>query len=59
MNNTSSSFQATGYNHAQQTQIIGTSGLKIFAGEDLTAGDRKRLQQLQSDYWLKQQMEEK
>lgn len=30
MNQTS--FQATGYNHAQQTQIIGTSGLKIFSG---------------------------
>lgn len=55
MNHTSS-FQSTGYNHAQQTQILGTSGLKIFTGEDLTAGDRKRLQQLQSDYWYKQQM---
>lgn len=30
MNKTS--FQATGYNHAQQTQMIGTSGLKIFSG---------------------------
>ncbi len=30
MNTTS--FQSTGYNHAQQTQVIGTSGLKIFGG---------------------------
>jgi hypothetical protein len=57
MNTTS--FQSTMYNHPQQTKMIGTSGLKIFEGEDLTAGDRKRLQQLQSDYWLKQQMDEK
>ena len=27
-----SSFQNTGYNHALQTQILGPSGLKIFAG---------------------------
>lgn len=25
-----SSFQSTNYNHAQQTQVIGTSGIKIF-----------------------------
>lgn len=31
-----SSFQSTGYNHALQTQILGPSGLKIFAGEDLS-----------------------
>ena len=30
--NQTSSFQSTGYNHAQQTQIFGTSGLKIFTG---------------------------
>jgi len=54
MNQTS--FQSTGYNHAQQTQIMGTSGLKIFGGEDLTYGDRKKLQQLQANSWYKQQM---
>lgn len=52
-------FQATGYSHAQQTQIMGTSGLKILAGEDLTAGDRKKLQQLQASSWYKQQIQEK
>lgn len=57
MNQTS--FNSTVYNHAQQTQILGTSGLKIFSGEDLTAGDRKKMQQFQSNYWYKQQMEEK
>ena len=31
-----SSFQNTGYNHTLQTQILGPSGLKIFAGEDLS-----------------------
>lgn len=31
-----SSFQSTGYNHSLQTQILGPSGLKIFAGEDLS-----------------------
>ena len=31
-----SSFQNTGYNHAVQTQILGPSGVKIFAGEDLS-----------------------
>lgn len=34
--NTATSFQTTQYNHAQQTQILGQSGLKIFAGEDLS-----------------------
>lgn len=29
-------FQTSNYSHAQQTQILGTSGLKIFAGEDLS-----------------------
>lgn len=57
MNTTS--FQSTGYNHAQQTQVLGTSGLKILGGEDLTAGDRRRLQQLQASNWYQQQMEEK
>lgn len=57
MSNTT--FQATGYSHAQQTQIMGTSGLKILAGEDLTAGDRKKLQQLQANNWYKQQIQEK
>ena len=57
MNQTS--LHSTGYNHAQQTQILGTSGLKIFSGADLTAGDRKKMQQFQSNYWYKQQMEEK
>jgi hypothetical protein len=55
--NTTSSFQSTGYNHAQQTQILGTSGLKIFGGEDLTAGDRKKIQQIQANEWYKQQAE--
>lgn len=55
MNTTS--FQATGYNHAQQTQVLGTSGLKILGGEDLTAGDRKKLQQLQAHNWYQQQMQ--
>lgn len=31
-----SSFQNTGYDHALQAQILGPSGLKIFAGEDLS-----------------------
>lgn len=31
-----SSFQSTTYNHSLQTQILGPSGLKIFAGEDLS-----------------------
>lgn len=31
-----SSFQSTTYNHTYQTQILGPSGLKIFAGEDLS-----------------------
>lgn len=57
MNTTS--FQSTGYNHAQQTQVLGTSGLKILGGEDLTAGDRRKLQQLQASNWYQQQMEEK
>jgi hypothetical protein len=34
MNTTS--FQSTTYNHAQQSQIQGYSGLKIFDGEDLS-----------------------
>lgn len=34
MNTTS--FQTTHYNHAQQVQIQGQSGLKIFDGEDLS-----------------------
>lgn len=34
MNTTS--FQTNQYNHAHQTQIQGQSGLKIFAGEDLS-----------------------
>ena len=34
MNTTS--FQTNHYNHLQQTQIQGQSGLKIFAGEDLS-----------------------
>jgi hypothetical protein len=55
MNTTS--FQSTGYNHFQQRQILGSSGLKILEGEDLTYGDRKKMQQLQSNHWYKQQME--
>ncbi len=31
-----SSFQSSTYNHALQTQILGPSSLKIFAGEDLS-----------------------
>lgn len=64
MNTTS--FQSNQYNHQQQTQLLGHSGLKIMAGEDLSRcfvylayGDRKRLQQMQSDAWWRQQMEEK
>lgn len=34
MNTTS--FQTNHYNHLQQTQIQGQSGLKILAGEDLS-----------------------
>lgn len=34
MNTTS--FQTNQYNHLQQTQIQGQSGLKIMAGEDLS-----------------------
>ncbi len=34
MNTTS--FQTNQYNHLQQTQIHGQSGLKILAGEDLS-----------------------
>ena len=55
--NTTSSFQSTGYNHAQQTQILGTSGLKILGGDNLTTGDRKKIQQIQANEWYKQQAE--
>lgn len=34
MNTTS--FQTNQYNHTHQTQIHGTSGLKILGGEDLS-----------------------
>jgi hypothetical protein len=34
MNTTS--FQGSNYSHFQQTQILGTSGLKILDGEDLS-----------------------
>lgn len=54
MNTTS--FQSTSYNHTQQAKILGTSGLKILEGEDLTYGDRKKMQQIQANYWYKQQM---
>lgn len=30
------SFQSSTYNHSLQTQILGPSGLKVFAGEDLS-----------------------
>jgi hypothetical protein len=56
------SFQSSTYTHAFQSQIHGPSNLKIFDGEDLStswvyiaSGDRKRIQQLQSDIWWRQQ----
>jgi len=47
------------YDHKTQKDRIGVSSLKIFDGEDLTAGDRKRIQQLQQRDWIEQQIREK
>jgi len=47
------------YDHKAQKDAIGVSSLKIFDGEDLTGGDRRRIQQLQQRDWIDQQIKEK
>lgn len=47
------------YDHKVQKDRIGVSSLKIFDGEDLTYGDRKRIQALQQKDWIDQQIKEK
>jgi len=51
--------QGTFYDHNVQKSNIGVSSLKIFDGEDLTYGDRKRIQALQQKDWIDQQIREK
>jgi hypothetical protein len=51
--------QGTFYDHNVQKSKIGPSSLKIFDGEDLTYGDRKRIQALQQKDWIDQQIREK
>jgi len=51
--------KGTFYDHKTQKDRIGVSSLKIFDGEDLTAGDRKRIQALQQKDWIEQQIREK
>jgi|688.fasta_scaffold646937_1 hypothetical protein len=48
MNTTS--FQTNHYNHLQQTQIQGQSGLKILAGEDLSNNLLIQLMEIGRDY---------
>ncbi|KRX09388.1 hypothetical protein PPERSA_04694 [Pseudocohnilembus persalinus] len=47
------------YSHRDMKQQIGVSSLKILDGEDLSYGNRKRLQQLQQKDWIDQQVQEK
>jgi len=51
--------KGTFYDHKNQKDKIGVSSLKIFDGEDLTYGDRKRIQALQQRDWIEQQIKEK
>jgi len=51
--------KGTFYDHKEQKDKIGVSSLKIFDGEDLTYGDRKRIQALQQKDWIEQQIREK
>ena len=51
--------KGTFYDHTVQKDKIGVSSLKIFDGEDLTYGDRKRIQALQQKDWIEQQIREK
>jgi len=51
--------KGTFYDHKAQKDTIGVSSLKIFDGEDLTYGDRKRVQALQQKDWIEQQIKEK
>jgi len=51
--------KGTFYDHNEQKQKVGVSSLKIFDGEDLTYGDRKRIQALQQKDWIDQQIREK
>jgi len=51
--------KGTFYDHKEQKNKIGVSSLKIFDGEDLTFGDRKRIQALQQKDWIEQQIKEK
>jgi len=51
--------KATFYDHKDQKAKIGVSSMKIFDGEDLTFGDRKRIQALQQRDWIDQQIREK
>jgi hypothetical protein len=51
--------KGTFYDHTVQKAQIGVSSLKVFDGEDLTYGDRKRIQALQQKDWIEQQIREK
>jgi len=51
--------KGTFYDHNEQKGKVGVSSLKIFDGEDLTYGDRKRIQALQQKDWIDQQIREK
>jgi len=51
--------KGTFYDHKAEKDKIGVSSMKIFDGEDLTAGDRKRIQALQQRDWIEQQIKEK
>jgi len=51
--------KGTFYDHNEQKAKVGVSSLKIFDGEDLTYGDRKRIQALQQKDWIEQQIREK
>lgn len=44
------SFQSSTYNHSLQTQILGPSSLKIFAGEDLSIYCITQLVETANDY---------
>jgi len=51
--------KGTFYDHNTQKGRIGVSSMKVFDGEDLTFGDRKRIQALQQKDWIEQQIREK
>jgi len=51
--------KGTFYDHNVQKAKVGVSSMKVFDGEDLTYGDRKRIQALQQKDWIEQQIREK